>query len=113
MAGPNQFAVYHADDGNAYKVAMPLWEFNLNTGGAGATTQPAYPRGWQRRKRALRYNSTGREEQITVLSVSDTIWTGAIGTAIAAPQSPDFGTTPGSPNATLQGAMGERRLTRA
>lgn len=113
MAGSTTHGVYVSDDGNSYSVRLPLWEYNLNSGAAHPTVETSLPRGYIRRKRMVRYNDNLRENGVTCLSNANTLYTSAIGQAIAAPESPDFGTVPGSPNATLQGAIGERRLNRA
>lgn len=112
MAGPKSKCVYRSEDGNDYRVSLPAWEAALQTCTA-PTTQPFLPKGVQRRRRMLQYNDTLKEQAITVLSPAHALWTGAVGTAIAAPESPDFATVPGTANATLQGAIGERRLNRS
>lgn len=113
MAGPMVHNRYVSDDGNNYCVSMPTWEAALQSiTPTPCTTEPKLPRGYHRRKRLLRYNDSGREQSVTVLDDADTTWTAAIGTAVAAPESPDFSTVPGSPNAHWEAAVGERRLNR-
>lgn len=113
MAGPTVRNRYVGDDGTNYCVRMPQWEANLQgTTPTACTTEIQLPRGYIRRKRMLRYDDTGKEQGVTVLRAADAVWTDAIGTTVAAPESPDFGTVPGSPNASWQGAIGERRLNR-
>lgn len=114
MAGPTTKAVYTGDDGTAYAVRLPTWEYNvadhgatLTQAGTPATTQPNLPKGTRRRKRFYVITATGVEGSFTVLDSTSNLWTSAPGTAITIPL---FGAAvPGSDNATLRGATGERR----
>jgi hypothetical protein len=113
MAGPATKAVYTADDGTAYKVSLPTWEYNVTDSGATltqagtpATTQPQLPKGVRRRKRFYKITATGREGSFTVLDAVSNLWTTAPGAGIEIPL---FGAAaPGANNATLQGRTGER-----
>lgn len=114
MAGPSTRAVYTGDNGTAYEVRLPTWEFNvtdstatLTQAGTLATTQPPLPKGVRRRKRFYRITATGVEGSFTVLDSTSNLWTSAPGTPLEIPL---FGTAaPVANNATLQGATGERR----
>lgn len=114
MSGASIRAVYNGDNGTAYAVRLPLWEYNVTNAGATltqagtpATTQPELPRGTRRRKRFYRITATGKEGSFTVLDITSNLWTSAPGTPIEIPL---FGTAaPGADNATLEGATGERR----
>jgi hypothetical protein len=113
MSGASINAVYTDDQGTARKVKLPLWEYNisdhaavLTQTGTPATTQPALPPGYRRRKRYYRVTATGKEGSFTVLSAVSNLWTAADGTAI---EIPSFNAAPpGADNATLQGTTGER-----
>ena len=114
MAGPSIKAVYTGDNGTAYSVRMPLWEFNvtnaaatLTQAGTAATIEPPLPKGTRRRKRYYVVTATGQEGSFTVLDAVSNLWTSAVGTALEIPL---FETAaPGANNATLRGATGERR----
>lgn len=118
MAGPTVEAQYKSDDGVTYCVRLPAWEGNLqnHAGTLGPQTvtacsgQASLPRGYIRRKRMVRLTTTGRENGVTILDPASALWTATFNTPVvldlfnAAP--------PGADNATLQGAIGERRLKR-
>lgn len=104
MSGPTVLAVYTSDDGNDYKVRIPVWEASLQTPGT-PTTQPQLPRGYRRRKRYYRITASGKEGSVTVLNAGEPIWADAVGTAVSIPVL-GSGTSAAS---TWQGATGERR----
>jgi len=104
MAGPTDKVVYNSDDGTAYAIRIPQWEAALQTV-VTATTEPQLKKGYSRRKRYYRVTGTGKEGSITVCSVSDSLYTDAVGTAINIPVL-GSGTAAAS---TLQGATGEKR----
>lgn len=113
MAGPTSKCVYTAEDGNTYAVRLPTWEATLGQAVGpslqtctAATTQAPLPKGIRRRKRYLRDDSTGREDPITVLDNTQSVWTAAFGSGAIRPE---LGAdTPIVNNVTLQGRTGER-----
>lgn len=114
MSGPTTKAVYTGDNGTAYAVRLPTWEYNLTNAGATisqtktpATTEPELPRGVRRRKRFYKITATGQEGSVTVLDPASTLWTVAAGTGAEVPLF--AAAPPGANNASLTGATGERR----
>lgn len=112
MSGPSAKYVYTDDSGTARAVTMPVWEAVvsdfaavLDQGQTPATTEPALPRGVQRRKRYYRITATGKEGSLTVLDPVSNVWTAAAGTAILIPL---FNSAVVANNATLEGRTGER-----
>jgi len=112
MSGPAIKAVYTGDNGTAYSVSLPQWEYDvsdhaaaLTQGGTPATTQPNLPKGVRRRRRYYRITATGVEGSFTVLDSTSNLWTSAVGTAI---QIPLFNSAVAANNATLRGRTGER-----
>src|SRR5438876_10251110 len=92
MSGPSIRAVYTADDGTAYAVRLPTWEYNvtnaaatLTQSGTPATTEPTLNAGIRRRKRYYRITATGKEASFTVLDPISNLWTSAPGTATEIP----------------------------
>jgi len=113
MAGASISAVYTGDDGTAYSVRMPLWEYNvtnaaatLTQSGTPAVSEPPLPPGVRRRKRYYKVTATGKEGSFTVLSAISNLFTAPKGTPIEIPL---FATVaPSANNATLMGRTGER-----
>jgi hypothetical protein len=113
VSGPAIRAVYTGDDGTAYAVRLPLWEYNvtnaaatLTQSGTPATTEPTLPAGVRRRHRYYKITATSKEGSFTVLDMTSNLWTSAPGTAL---EIPTFGAAaPVANNATLQGRTGER-----
>lgn len=108
MAGPATHINYISDDSNTYRVLVPTWQ-KTYTGDATATATVGMPKGYKRRHRFLRGNTTGREYRVTVGDITKTAWTAGIGAAVASPP-----TIPGAPDSafTYGGRVGERDLER-
>ena len=108
MAGPATHINYISDDGNTYRALVPTWQ-KTYTGDAAATATSGLPKGYRRRHRLLRGNTTGREYRVTVGDVTKVAWTAAIGAAVASPP-----TIPGATDVafTYGGRIGERDLNR-
>lgn len=84
MSGAMSHYVYNSDDGNAYRIKLPVWVAALQTAVA-ATTEPSKPGSYKPRRRYLRNTSSGKEHSVVVLSASDTLYTSAFGTAYSIP----------------------------
>jgi hypothetical protein len=108
MAGPATHINYISDDGTTYRVLVPNWQKTF-TGDATATATVGLPKGYQRRHRLLKGDTTGREYRVTVGDVTKAAWTSGIGAAVASPP-----VIPGSPDAAFHyaGRIGERDLER-
>ena len=108
MAGPATHINYVSDDGTTYRALVPQWQQTF-TGDAAATATVGMPKGYRRRHRMLRGNTTGREYRITVGSIALTSWTAGIGAAVVGPP-----VIPGAGDAafTYGGRIGERDLKR-
>ena len=108
MAGPSTHIQYLSDDGTAYRVQVPTWVHTF-TGDALATATVSLQRGYQRRRRFIKGNTTGREYHFTVGDITKVSWTAAIGSAVASPP-----VIPGSADVafTYGGRIGERDLVR-
>jgi hypothetical protein len=108
MAGPATHINYISDDGTTYRVLVPTWQSGF-TGDAAATATVGLPKGYRRRHRMLRGNTTHREYRVTVGDVTKTAWTAGIGAAVASPP-----TIPGAGDSafTYGGRIGERDLSR-
>ena len=108
MAGPATHIQYKSDDGNTYSALVPSWQAAFTTD-AAATTQGQMPKGYRRRHRYLRGDTTGREYKVCVGDITKAAWTAAIGAAVAGPP-----TIPGAGDAAFHyaGRVGERDLKR-
>lgn len=108
MAGPGAHIDYISDDGNTYRVLVPNWQKTFTTD-AAASVSVGMPKGYRRRKRLLRGNTTGREYKITVGDITKTVWTAGLGAAVVAPP-----TIPGATDVafTYGGRVGEKDLIR-
>jgi hypothetical protein len=113
MAGAMVHAVYTADDGSAYSVRMPGWEYNMANAAATihqtttlATTEPPLPKGIRRRKRYYYITAHDVEGSVTVLDPASSLWTAPLGSLV---EVPEFGlAAPTANNAQLRGRTGER-----
>jgi hypothetical protein len=84
MAGPATHINYVTDHGVTYRVLVPSWQ-QAFTGDAVATSTTTPPRGFQRRHRMLRGDTTGKEYRVTVGDTALTVWTANPGAAVASP----------------------------
>jgi hypothetical protein len=108
MAGPATHINYVSDDGTTYRALVPTWQ-QAFTGDAAATATVGLPKGYQRRHRFLRGDTTGREYKVTVGDIVLTAWTAGIGAAVVSPP-----TIPGAVDTAFHygGRVGERDLER-
>lgn len=108
MAGPATHIKYISDDGNNYTVLVPDWAQTF-VGDAASAGDPGLPKGYQRRHRFLKGDTTNREYKITVGDVTKTAWTANIGAAVVGPP-----TIPGALDTAFHygGRVGERDLQR-
>jgi hypothetical protein len=108
MAGP-KFAINYVSQGlGTLKLTVPSWQ-QAFTGDAAATVSNTPPKGFKRRHRMLRGDTTGREYKLCVGDVTLTAWTAANGAAVASPP-----TIPGAPDTAFHygGRIGEKDLVR-
>jgi hypothetical protein len=105
MAGGMGFFVYTSDDGNDYKVKLDSSNTS-SVGGAAATAEPWYPKGWVTRK-ILCSNATYGRRSITAPDPADAHWVG--GTNTVALQVAGVAT---SPTFDITARIGEKRTSR-